>query len=85
MQKLHKGSSENLAPEEEQPTPLCSNKDAAGCSSLGYKRRFKESDTKSLLEVALILKRAHIRLIMEGYTIENGIITPPVKTNHVRR
>jgi hypothetical protein len=47
MQKLHKGSSENLAPEEEQPTPLCSNKDAAGCSSLGYKRRFKESDTKS--------------------------------------
>lgn len=41
------------------------------------KRTFTKEQKQALVRFARILKQIHIRLVIEGYTIKDGKITPP--------
>ena len=43
------------------------------------KRTFTQEQKHALINFARILKQIHIRLVIEGYTIKDGKITPPKK------
>lgn len=67
----------NMESKEEQRMSLYCNKTTHRCSSLDNDRTFSKKEIDAFIDFAKILKRIHVRLIMEGYTIENGKITPP--------
>ncbi len=56
---------------------LCSNNVGTRCPSLGITRTFSSKEKHAIIELAKIFKRIHVRLIAEGYIIENGNIIPP--------
>jgi hypothetical protein len=40
---------------------------------------FSEKEIRSFVELGNILRKIHVRLLMEGYKIEDGTITKPDK------
>lgn len=78
-------NSNNIVPKEGQSiqSDLCCNNVGWGdCPSLGYSLQLNDKQVKSFIEFARILKRIHVRLIAEGYKIdEEGNISPPQKQN----
>lgn len=65
----------NLRSGEEQRRLLCRNNAGTRCSSLDFEdRTFSDEQIDSFIAFALVLKRIHVRLLMEGFTIENGRI-----------
>lgn len=82
LDKQEKFTNKNIVPKEGQPTCLSSHKSGEGCPSLGYSLQLNDKQVKSFIEFARILKRIHVRLIAEGYKIdEEGNITPPQNQN----
>ena len=80
MNTLHKNSdndSSMLTPEGGQREFLCSNNELFRCSPSVVSRQeeFSKDDRKSFIELAQMLKRVHIRLLIEGYAIQDGLIT----------
>lgn len=71
----------NIVPKEGQPKCSdlsCNNVGQAGCPSLGSPVEFTKEQMESFVQFALILKRIHMRLMAEGYTVnEAGKIIPP--------
>lgn len=62
---------------EGQPRLSCSNKVGDGCPSLVPQLttiNFSPGQIKHFIEFAKVLKRIHIRLVMEGHKIEDGKI-----------
>ena len=65
-----------LTPEGGQRGFSSSNGLSGRCSPLGVsvEETFGKQGLKNIIELAKILKRIHIRLISEGYTIKDGRI-----------
>jgi len=79
MNTLHENSnnsSQNVTPEGGQREFLCSNKRLDRCSPLGVsvEETFTQEGLENIIGLAKILKRIHVRLIAEGYTIKDGRI-----------
>lgn len=58
---------------------LSSNKGGNRCPFLDCNshKPLTDSNIEALTSIAVLLKKTHIRLILEGYTIKDGHITPP--------
>jgi len=71
---------------EEQRSLLPSSKDTIRCSSLDTDNYiFSEETMQGLRELGAVLQNIHNRLIAQGYTIKDGIITKPhdhTRINH---
>ena len=82
-----KSDNNNFVPEEGQRDLLCCNKESLRCPSLGVKKNSLPPETiQALLELGEILRGIHNRLISEGYTIHDGVITEPnVNTNNTKQ
>lgn len=83
MKGLHNKHIINV-PKAEPRGLLCSNNDVNRGSALGFdpeggetNKPLTEGNINSLIELAKILKRIHVRLVMEGYVIEKGRIYKP--------
>ena len=78
MNKPHKSqfnSGNNIKSKEEQRELLCGYKAGTRCSSLDFEeKKLTDEEIDSFIAFALILKQIHVRLVMEGYTIEKGRI-----------
>lgn len=82
MYMLHKNSnisSSLLTLEGGQREFLCSNNKLDRCSPLGvFSNEILNKENKnSFIELAKSLKQIHTRLLIEGYTIKDGIIYKP--------
>jgi hypothetical protein len=73
-----KSDNNNFVPEEGQRDFLCCNKESLRCPSLGVDEVVLPDETvQAMKELGEILRGIHNRLISEGYTIRDGIITKP--------
>ncbi|KAB2916008.1 MAG: hypothetical protein ACO1PI_10115 [Bacteroidota bacterium] len=82
LDNQEKNINQNIVPKEGRPTCLSSDNTGVGRPSLGYSLRFDQTQINSLIEFALILKKIHVRLMMEGFTIsETGKLLPPKDYN----
>lgn len=82
LDKQDNNTDENIVPKEGRPTCLSSHNAGVGRPSLGYSLRFDQTQINSLVEFALILKKIHVRLMVEGFTIsETGKLLPPKNYN----
>lgn len=74
-----------IVPEEGQSIRsdlCCNNVGRDDCPSLGLPIEFTNEQMGSFVELALILKRIHIRLITEGYRVNSaGKLVPPPSNN----
>jgi len=82
MEKLH--NKLNNVPKAEPRSLLCSNNDVNRGSALGFNpatdlpiEPLSEESITAVIDFAKILKRIHIRLVMEGYVIQDGKIYKP--------
>lgn len=81
-QDKHQESTEpNIVPKKEQRRCLSCNNIGTRCSFLGCEQqmRFNPEQVKELITFAKMLKQVHVRLVMEGYVIEDGRIYKPKK------
>ncbi len=79
---LHKNSNSSsllLTPKGGQREFLCSNNKLDRCSPLGVfsHKVLNKENTNSFIELAKSLKQIHTRLLIEGYTIKDGVIYKP--------
>lgn len=71
-------SDKKIEPEEGQRDLLCRNKESLRCPSSGVEdSNLPEETIQAMKELGEILRGIHNRLISEGYTIKNGIISKP--------
>jgi hypothetical protein len=66
----------NIEPKEGQREGLCRNNSGHRCPSLAQQREFSKEGIRNFIEWAKVLKRIHVRLMMEGYNIKDGKIRP---------
>ncbi len=90
MNEPHKDNTTDTSVEfkEEQPRSLCGNKTGSGCSSLDFKTIiFSQEQIDNFCAFAVTLKRIRVRMMMEGYRIEDGKLIKPknIHTHDKRR
>ena len=84
---LHKRNNSNkkIVPNKGQRERLCSNNVGTRCPFLDSKKsKFSKEAIESFTNLAIILNKIQIRLIMEGYTITDDDIIPPQKQTNER-
>lgn len=78
MKKRHKSlenTGDNRKSEDGQRELLCHNKASNRRSISDFTNKtLSDEQIRALVDLALIYKGIHIRLLMEGYTIEGGRI-----------